>query len=454
MYYNTFMNKIKEPSVAGTFYTENPDELKKQIEFFEKNNKNYYKERVARAVIVPHAGYVFSGRLAYEGLCQLDKDIENIFIFAPAHRVAFEGLALTSYTHWETPLGKIRINRAICKELVKNHGVKIFDEAFEPEHSAEVQVPIIQTLFPKAKIIPILIGKENPEVIEKIIEDYYSNETCGFVISSDLSHFLKDEDAKKLDYTTALMIETGNLNGFRYEQACCAVGVAGLVLFANKNNWSMLRIDITNSSEVTSDKSNVVGYGSWFLYEGTKNEYIEKHYHNFVINFVKIVISSAFDKNKSLTINYSQVFDQLGACFVTLEKEGKLRGCIGSIIAHQPLINDIAAHARDAAFQDYRFKPVTADELKDLKVAVSLLTHPTKIDFKGEEDLLEKIVPHKDGIIIKDGQYQAVYLPSVWEELPDKKEFLNSLKQKAGLSIDYFSDTFEAFRFETTYIKE
>jgi AmmeMemoRadiSam system protein A len=97
---------------------------------------------------------------------------------------------------------------------------------------------------------------------------------------------------------------------------------------------------------------------------------------------------------------------------------------------------------------------VTQDELKDLKVAVSILTHPKKIDFSDEDDLLNKMIPNKDGIIIRDGEYQAVYLPSVWEQLPDKKEFLNSLKQKAGLQADYFSDTFEAYWFETTYIKE
>ena len=148
------MNKIKESSIAGTFYPADTEELKKQIESFKQHSKNYYADRKARAVIVPHAGLVFSGRVAYEGLEQLDKEIENLFIIAPAHRVPFEGLALTSYTQWETPLGKIKINRAICKDLMKNHGAQINDEAFEPEHSVEIQVPLIQSIFEKAKIIP------------------------------------------------------------------------------------------------------------------------------------------------------------------------------------------------------------------------------------------------------------------------------------------------------------
>ena len=448
------MNKIKESSIAGSFYPADAEELKKQIESFKAQSKNYYVDRKARAVIVPHAGLVYSGRLAYEGIEQLDKGIENIFIIAPAHRVPLDGLALTSYTHWETPLGKVRVNRAICRELAKNYNAQVFDEAFEPEHSAEIQVPLIQTLFPKAKIVPILVGKESPDVIEKIIEEYYPQEANGFVISSDLSHFLKDEEAKNLDITTARMLETGNISGFRYDQACGAVAVVGLSMFANKNNYSLIRIDMTNSASTTGDTSRVVGYGSWFMYEGDKNHYLEKYCSRFMIDLVKVVINSAFERDKNITINYPQVFDEYGASFVTLEKHDQLRGCIGSIIAHQPLINDLVNNTRNAAFKDFRFKPVSQDEVKDLRVAVSILTNPIKMDFKDEKDLLKKIKPKKDGIIIKDGEHQAVYLPSVWEQLPDKKEFLNSLKLKAGLKEDYFSDNFEAYRFETTYIKE
>lgn len=448
------MNKIKESTIAGSFYPAEKENLEKLIEFFKAQSKNYYADRKARAVIVPHAGLVFSGRVAYEGIEQLDKNIENIFIIAPAHKVAFEGLALTSYTHWETPLGKVKINRSICKDLVKNHNAQIKDDAFEPEHSAEIEVPIIQTLFEKAKIIPVLVGKEDPVAIEKILEEYYPDKKNGFVISSDLSHFLTDDKAKNLDNLTAQMIETGNVNGFRYEQACGAVGVVGLVMYANKNKYSLIRIDMTNSSSTTGDKSRVVGYGSWFMFEDSKSKYLEKYCSQFIIDMVKIVINSAFERNKNITINYPQIFDEYGACFVTLEKEDRLRGCIGSIIAHQPLVNDLVNNAKNAAFKDYRFKPVSQDEVKDLKVAISILTHPEKIEFKSEKDLLKKISAKKDGIIIKDGNHQAVYLPSVWEQLPEKSEFLNSLKVKAGLSEDYFSENFEAYKFAATYIKE
>lgn len=452
MYYNTFMKKIKQPSVAGTFYTNDASELKKQIENFDKESKNKYEYKT-RAVIVPHAGLIYSGRLAYEGISQLDKNIKNIFIFAPAHRVGFDGLALTSFDAWQTPLGEIEINQEINTELKEKFQAQFIDQALEHEHSIEIQVPLIQSVFENINIIPILIGKEGYNIIEQIIELYYPNKENGFVISSDLSHFLTDEKAKQIDIVTAQMIESGNLNEFQYQQACGAVGIAGLVTFANKHNYSMIRIDMENSSSTTGDKSNVVGYGCWFLYEGQTNEFLKKYYSKSIIDLCKVAIKAQFEKNDT-QIKYPQVFNQTGACFVTLEKNNNLRGCIGSIIAHRSLILDLVMNAKNSAFNDPRFKPVQKDELEQLKIAVSILSAPQKMTFTDENDLLNQMRPNIDGIIIKDGNYQAVYLPSVWEQLPDKKEFLNTLKIKAGLSPDYFSKTFEAYRFETVYIKE
>ena len=446
------MLKIKEPSVAGSFYTADAQELETQIKTFTKENKNEYEYKT-RAVIVPHAGLIYSGRLAYEGISQINSNVKNIFIFAPAHRVGFDGIALSSFDKWKTPLGEIDLNQNICRELTEKYNAKFFDEAIAPEHSIEIEIPIIQTLFNDIKIVPILIGRSDYKIIFDIINEYYKNTENGFIVSSDLSHFLTDEKAKKLDNKTAQMIESGNIDEFKYEQACGALGILGLVEFANKNNYSLIRIDMTNSSETNHDKSSVVGYGCWFLYEGDKNEFIKKYYSDFVINIAKCTLESSFS-NEKITINYPQVLDEFGACFVTLEKSGQLRGCIGSIIAHQPLITDLEQHAKDAAFNDYRFNPVIENELKDIKVAISLLTEPKKMEFSDEEDLLNKMVPNIDGIIIKDGQYQAVYLPVVWEQLPDKKDFLNSLKMKAGLLPTHFSKTFEAYRFESIYIKE
>ena len=451
MYYNAVMEKVKQPSVAGTFYTTDAADLKKQIDTFKENSKNQYTVS-ARAVIVPHAGLVYSGRLAFEGISMLDKNIENVFIFAPAHRAGFEGLALSSFDGWNTPFGDIEINQGINKELEEKFEAKFYDAALEKEHAIEIQIPLIQQLFENVKIIPVLIGMEKPETIEKIIETYYPDTRNGFIISSDLSHFLKDEQAKKLDSITAQMIEAGNIANFSPRQACGMTGILGLTRFANQKNYSLIRIDMTNSSSVSGDKTSVVGYGCWFLYEGEKNHFLKEHYSDLIKQLCRLSIKSRLEKFNE-KINYPQVLDEAGACFVTLETNGQLRGCIGSIIAHKTLIEDLLTNAQHAAFSDPRFKPLTKEEFEKTDIAVSVLSEPKPLAFNGEEDLLEKIVPFKDGIIIKDGNHQAVYLPSVWEQLPDKKEFLNSLKIKAGLAPEHFSKTFQAFRFETVYIK-
>ena len=351
MYYNIFMPKIKEPSVSGMFYPSDREVLERQINNFAQNiAESEYK---SRAVIVPHAGLVYSGQLAFEGINSLKRDIKNLFIFAPAHRVAFQGLSLSGFDEWKTPLGNIELNQTVNRKLEEKFNAKIYDEAFREEHSVEIQLPIVQTIFKDVKIIPVLIGRENPEEITEIISEYYPNQDFGFIISSDLSHFLTDDKAKQIDGKTAEMIESGDIH-----QACGAVGIYGLVQFANKNNFSLIRVNMYNSSLATNDKTRVVGYGSWFLYEGTKNKFIKKYYSEYSLKLCREVISARFDGRK-ITTHHPSVFESDGACFVTLKKHGQLRGCIGSIIAHQSLIQDLVQNAQNAAFREPRFNPVS-----------------------------------------------------------------------------------------------
>lgn len=444
------MEKIKQSNIKGTFYPETPKNLLSLISTFKK--PNFPDTFKTRAVIVPHAGLIYSGELAYKGISLLDNEIQSVFIFAPSHRAVFQGISVPDYDFFETPFGSIKINKKIIYELKNEFKAVENNEAFEFEHSIEVQLPIIQSVFNNMEIVPVLTGIQSFGLISKIIEKYYDNKNFGFIISSDLSHFLTDEKAKKLDNKTADMIETGDFSGIKSEQACGIIGILGLVNFANKRGYSLLRTGLTNSSRLTNDASRVVGYGSWVLTEQSKNKFLKEHYSDFILNLAKNAVTS---KGK-IMINepVPEVFKSLGACFVTLEKQGMLRGCIGSITAYRPLITDLIENARNAAFFDPRFKPVEENEFNELKIAVSVLSAPVKINFADENDLLNKIVKNKDGLIIKDLGKRAVYLPSVWEQISDKKDFLNSLKQKAGLPYNHFSKTFEAYKFYTTYIKQ
>ena len=213
----------------------------------------------------------------------------------------------------------------------------------------------------------------------------------------------------------------------------------------------MIRAEMYNSGDISQDKDKVVGYGSWFLYTDTRNDFIEQYYSKYVLAAARASIIASINKEEFIPHKIPSVLTQFGASFVTLKLDGKLRGCIGSIYPTKPLILDIIDNARNAGFQDPRFEPLTIEELEKLEVSVSILSSIEKIDFKDERDLLSKIYPH--GIILVERDKRAVYLPVVWEQLPDREIFLNSLKEKAGLPPDYFSRTMEAYKFSAVSIE-
>ena len=440
--------KKKSTTAAGTFYPDDKTILENLIKSYEIIEPKYY----SRAVIVPHAGYIYSGKLEAEGIQHIKPDIKNVFIFAPSHYERLYGCAICDYDEFETPLGNIQVNRKLVQETAKLCDCNIENKAFEKEHSIEVQLPFIKYFLPDAKIVPILYGCENFKNLCETLEHFWENPDNAFIISSDLSHFYPEKEASKIDNYTARMIEENNLNNFEQEQACGAVGICGLVEFAKKKNFSLIRVGLTNSAASTGDSSRVVGYGSWFLYEGEKNNYIKKYYSNFLQKICKDSILSGLQLGQPKIQSHDCVFEEYGASFVTLELDGILRGCIGSIIAHKPLIKDLIHNAHAAAFSDPRFPPLTLNEYNKISIQVSLLSKPERLEFKTEKELLEKLTPQTDGLIIRDGNFQAVFLPDVWEQLPDKKEFLEQLKLKAGLPKNYFSENLEAFKFSTTKI--
>ena len=150
------MEKIKQSKIQGSFYSGNFEELKNQINSFKIQNKFEYEYKT-RCAVVPHAGLIYSGDLAYQGINQIDKSIKNLFIFAPAHRVPFKGISLTDYDFFETPFGKIEINKNFNDELIKNFNAKFNNEAYEFEHSVEIELPIIQSIFDNIKVLNLTI---------------------------------------------------------------------------------------------------------------------------------------------------------------------------------------------------------------------------------------------------------------------------------------------------------
>ncbi|MCQ2754980.1 MAG: AmmeMemoRadiSam system protein B [bacterium] len=454
----------KKPTFAGTFYPENPDELTNLLNSFKQNIAIDYK---SKAIIVPHAGISYSGYAAMAAFERLEFS-ENIFIIAPSHHDDFNNIALPEYTYFDTPLGSLEVNNRLIKDIKDKFPCEISNEVFDNEHSIEVQLPFLQNLlYPqvqsamdfvkglkkigrKIRIIPVLVGRCDYRLISDLISTYWEN--SSFVISSDLSHYFPQHEARQIDTYTATIIETGRIDCFEKQQACGLCGIMGLVDFANNNDCSLIRVMMYDSGDISKDTQKVVGYGSWFLYTDSKNDYLEKYYSKYILTTVKASLIAGINNEEFVPRDIPAVLSQYGASFVTLKYDGKLRGCIGSVYPTKPLILDLIDNAKNAGFQDSRFVPITAEDLPHLQVEVSLLSSIERIDFKDERDLLSKIYPY--GIIIADRDRRAVYLPVVWEQLPDREVFLNSLKEKAGLPPTYFSRTLEAYKFNATMIMD
>ena len=318
------------------------------------------------------------------------------------------------------------------------------------KQSASEFVKNLKNFGRKIKIVPILVGKCDYKIISKLIAEYW--ESSSFIISSDLSHYYPQEQARQLDAYTATIIESGKIDFLEQQQACGLTCIKGLIDFANNNKCSMIRAEMYNSGDISNDKNRVVGYGSWFMYKGSRNDFIKKNLSEYILKLVKTSIYAAFNEEEFLPPQIPAVLKQYAASFVTLKINGNLRGCIGSIYPTKPLIIDIIDNSRNAAFHDTRFKQLEPEEFKNIEVSVSILSEIERINFKDEKDLLNKIYPY--GIIIMDKGHRAVYLPVVWEQLPEKEVFLNSLKEKAGLDSTHFSRTFEAYKFSATSINE
>lgn len=203
-------------------------------------------------------------------------------------------------------------------------------------------------------------------------------------------------------------------------------------------------LDIRNSGDTAGPRDRVVGYGAWALYESRPELALP---HRLLSLARRAIEHRLSDRAEPIELPDDPALQQKGACFVTLHRDGQLRGCIGSPTAWRSLGEDVTDNAVRAAFSDPRFPPVGADELFRVKLSLSLLSAPEPIRFTDETDLLAQLRPGTDGLIIEDRDRHALFLPAVWEQVSDPQAFLGHLKGKAGMSPDHWSDSFRAFRF-------
>jgi AmmeMemoRadiSam system protein B len=256
---------IREPAVAGMFYPGDPLVLQQQLDAF----LSIQEAEVAhpKALIVPHAGYIYSGPVAasaYRLLNSMRGQITRVVLLGPAHRVAFNGLAATSMQYFETPLGLVEIDQAAIDTLLALPQVRVIDEAHREEHSLEVQLPFLQAVLGDTfSLVPLVVGDADNRSVAEVIETLWGGPETLILISSDLSHYHDYATARELDSATSRAIEQLDPQAIDYEQACGRIPVSGLLLAARHHKLHAKTLDLRNSGDTAGGRDRVVGYGAY-----------------------------------------------------------------------------------------------------------------------------------------------------------------------------------------------
>lgn len=450
------MGFVRAPAVAGMFYPADGAELRAAVRAYLAQAQSLANWPAPKAIIAPHAGYIYSGPVAasvYAQFAPLKGKVTRIVLMGPSHRVAFRGLAVSDASSYRTPLGDIPIDGEAQAALLKLQGVDVFDPAHIEEHSLEVHLPFLQEVLGEFALVPIVAGDASAQIVARALDLLWGGEETRIVISTDLSHYLSYDAARARDTQTCAAIESLNPGALASDQACGRVPVRGLLTLARAKHLSVRTLDIRNSGDTAGPKDRVVGYGAWAFYESAASmddDSIDPELAERLLQLASLAIRQGLKTKKppkapALTPN--DALAAPGAAFVTLKKNGQLRGCIGSAQAWRPLGADIAENAFNAAFSDPRFAPLSESELWETDLSISLLTAPEPFPIADEADLLRKLTPGKDGLIIEGDGKRALFLPSVWEQLPEPRSFLAHLKQKAGLSPEQPCPGLKAWRF-------
>lgn len=262
------MNKIRPPAVAGMFYPADAHVLKNDIHEYLAQAKNT-NEQGLKAIVVPHAGYMYSGPIAasaYKQLIPLKNKINRVVLLGPSHRVAFTGLAVPESDTFNTPLGNIPIDQEGIQQIADLSQVIVSDQAHRDEHSLEVQLPFLQEILTEFTLIPIVVGDAEENEVAEVIKRLWGDEHTLIVISTDLSHYHEYYDAKKRDRDTSDAIENLKTNLIGFDDACGRNGLKGLLVVAQEKGLSVDVLDLRNSGDTSGDKSRVVGYGAYAVH--------------------------------------------------------------------------------------------------------------------------------------------------------------------------------------------
>ncbi|MBI5788213.1 MAG: AmmeMemoRadiSam system protein B [Candidatus Schekmanbacteria bacterium] len=455
------MNRLRPPAVAGSFYPEDPALLQKQVDEYLNKAAATQINGELQALIVPHAGYMYSGQIAaYAYRLLKDKKYSAVVVVGPSHYAAFYGASIYKGDGYILPTGEIPIYQELRERIAKSSAsINYFPGAHIREHSVEVQLPFLHTVLPGFKLVPMVMGSQDMETCTQAahaIATGIRGEKVLLVASSDLSHYHSYATAVEMD-----KIVCGYINNFDPEgladavakgvcEACGAGPIITVMLAAKELGAdSAMVIKYANSGDVSGSKGQVVGYLAAAIYSsaaGLKAVAEEKEavgqaspepafaglsaadkqlLHQIARTSIEAEVRGEDFPRMEIT---SPVLQEARGGFVTIKKQGHLRGCIGYIRAFKALHQTIREMAKSAALDDPRFSPVQPDELPSLELEISVLTPLVQIDNIAE------ISVGKHGLYIQKGMMSGLLLPQVATEYNwDRLTFLAQTCQKAGL---------------------
>jgi AmmeMemoRadiSam system protein B/AmmeMemoRadiSam system protein A len=465
----------RSPVWAGTFYPAEKEALAHVIaqltQQARENPPPLPAKKGLKALILPHAGYAYSGLVAAHAWHVLHGiRFERVVLIGPDHRVGFRDAAVSDADGWRTPLGRIPLDpagRELCRGSREFRPIPASDAS---EHSLEVILPFLQSYLIKFQLVPVVLGTCVIHRTARSIDPMLDHTTL-LVVSTDLSHYLPYGQAVNRDKATISAILALEQDAVLASDngACGKYPVAVLLELAHRHHWQPVLLNYANSGDTAGDHTQVVGYAAIAFYgednmasPSDSQSALSKDQGQALVALARHTLMKQFEQ--SVAAEYQDriraaladpALQATSGTFVTLKIGGQLRGCIGSLEGREPLVDGVRTNALNAAFHDPRFSPLTEKELGRVSIEVSILTPPQPLEYTDAEDLSARLRPHVDGVTIRKGFARATFLPQVWEQLPDTEVFLSNLCQKAGLPGDAWrKDNLEVETYQVQYFEE
>lgn len=436
----------RTPKVAGRFYPANQAELLDLVSGLLDRQPKPPLAQKPRLLIVPHAGYPYSGPVAASAFRRIEgQTYDAVVVVAFTHRIQFDGASVDTRESYLTPLGELPVDQEAVAILQTYPGIRHVEEVHQAdEHSLEVELPFLQVALEHVRLVPVLIGNISLDDAQHLANALAALSRLGdylFVFSTDLSHYHPYAEAMRIDERTvnSLLFETPQAVHRLFERGeieACGRGpiVTSLLLADRLGHLKRELVFYANSGDTAGNPSSVVGYAALAMFDRPPETVgrLSPQAGAVLVETARASIEQSFTPSSpppTISVDRYPELARAAGVFVTLRKRGVLRGCIGRIETSDSLGKAVPMVAQEAAFRDPRFSPLRQEELQDIHVEVSVLTPPTKLAH------LEELVPGEDGVILEHEGHRGVFLPQVWEETGwTRVEFLRELaSQKAGL---------------------